>query len=208
MPTRGSKSKQEETRSNQELTGNNNTGGGGVVVVNSEHEEKSIEIAVGLAQLESKTPAWQSSFRLARKLHGLTAQNPEQFEKAVRAFCLNAGKPFEEFWYAFLDCWPKVRCADGDDIFSWALAKAQTDPYPLMRPIGPSYATLASVAYHLSIHTDPKPFWLPRERLGEILNVDSTTVTRIVKLLERNAIIRCVNSDFSYVAHRAKEYLL
>ncbi len=207
MSTRGSKSNQEETRSNQELTGNNNTGGGGVGVLYSDYEEESIQIALALAQTESKAPDWQSSFQLARKLHSLSAQNPEQFEKAVVAFCQQAGKPFEEFWYAFLDCWQKVRFAEGDDIFSWASKQAQIDPYPLTYSLGVSYAKLAAVAYHLSRHTKEKPFWLPRERLAETLNVSAKTVSRIINLLEKKSIIRCVNSDYSYTARRAKEYL-
>ncbi|QDV35319.1 hypothetical protein ElP_32220 [Tautonia plasticadhaerens] len=70
------------------------------------------------------------------------------------------------------------------------------------------YGVVASIAWHLSRHTAPGPFFLPRERIAELLGAEhAMTVTRIVNLLERDGIVRCVDAEFSYAKKKAKEYM-
>jgi hypothetical protein len=179
-----------------------------------EEEQGDVRLAVDLADARGQAPEWEVSFELARRLRSLSPTNPEQFEEAVRAFCERAGRPFEGFWYAFLDCWDKVRTAEGEDVFAWAAAEAERSPFPLTPCPGPMYETVASIAYHLSRHTAPGPFFLPLKRLAPLLKVKypktaseyPMTVSRIISLLEKNGVIKCVDNNYSYVKRKAKEY--
>jgi hypothetical protein len=192
------------TRKKQEYTGIKDTVGGG-----GRHggQERAKEMAVELATSKGGLPDWQASFHLARRLRQLSADHPEQFEPAVAAFCEQAGRPFEELWYAFLHCWPKVRTAEGDDVFAWAARRAVDQPYRPSPALGTMYGAVASIAWHLAELTGEKPFWLPRERLASLLNTNAMTVSRVVSLLERHQVVRCVDAGYSYTEGKAKEYV-
>ncbi|QDV39310.1 phage NrS-1 polymerase family protein [Tautonia plasticadhaerens] len=201
-------------RSIQENSGTLYTGKGGEGGVQQfepltpDLEARAIELAVELAISHGNLPDWQSTFLLARRLRTITGGLGEPFERAVAAYCERAGRPVEEYWYAFLDCWPKVRTAEGDDIFAWAVREAAEHAFPLSNNPGQMYRIVASIAWHLSRHTDPEPFYLPRKRITALLGAKSEmTVSRIVSLLVKDGIIRCVNEEFSYTKRKAKEYM-
>jgi hypothetical protein len=175
-------------------------------VTTEKGDEQGIQVAVELAEDKGDLPDWQAAFQLARRLRRLSADRPEQFEQAVAAFCRRAGREFEAFWYVFLHCWPKVRSAEGDDIFAWAAGKASEQPYTPSPCLGPMYKAVASIAWHLSEFTGG-PFWLPRERLASLLRTTAMTVSRVVGLLERYGVLRCVEGSYSYTQGKAKEYV-
>jgi putative DNA primase/helicase len=226
--TRGTKSIQENTRSIQENPREVNTvtpsgvegemmkGGRGL---DGEQQRRSeaktrgegqgeVGMAIELADSCGDAPDWEASFSLARRLRTLSEDNPEQFEEAVRAFCLRSERPFEEFWYAFLDCWEKVRTAEGEDVLAWAAKEAKKSPYTPTPCPGLLYATTASIAFHLSRHTNPEPFLLPVERLAALLEVKyAMTISRIINLLEKDGVIKCVDDNYNYVKGKAKEYI-
>src|SRR5262249_42595664 len=153
---------------------------------------------IDLAGAHKNAPVWRASFALARRLRTLADDHPEQFEAAVLAFCEKTGHDFEEMWYDFLACWEKVKIAEGIDILGWALARAKAEPYQAIPSFGAKYALLASTAWHLAQHTHPAPFWLPCKRLGALLGCTPMTVSRVIDLLEKNNIIKCVNETYSF----------
>jgi hypothetical protein len=169
--------------------------------------ERANELAVELAEGSGQLPDWQSAFQLARRLRTLSADHPEQFEQPAKTFCEKAGRPFEEFWYVFLHCWPKVKSAEGEDVFAWAAERATKEEYTPSPCLGPMYKAVASIAWHLSQFTNGSPIWLPRERLASLLKTNAMTVSRVVSLLERNGILRCVDGNYSYTQGKAKEYV-
>jgi putative DNA primase/helicase len=171
--------------------------------------EQGIQLAIELVKATAGLPLWRASFRLARRLRGLTDDNPRQFESAVKTFCEQAGRPFEEFWFSFLNDWKKVRVLEGDDALALAVAKAKEEPYPhISCSAGPLYDTLASVAWHLSRFTRGDFIQLPGERLSALLGAKKSTVYHVINLLKDDNIIACENeSGFSYVDRKAKDYL-
>jgi hypothetical protein len=169
--------------------------------------ERAKELAVELAGESGQLPDWQSAFQLARRLRTLSADHPEQFEQAAKAFCEKAGRPFEEFWYVFLHCWPKVKSAEGEDVFAWAAERATKEEFTPSPCLGPMYKAVASIAWHLSQFTNVRPIWLPRERLALLLKTNAMTASRVVSLLERNGVLRCVDGNYSYTQGKAKEYV-
>jgi putative DNA primase/helicase len=169
--------------------------------------ERASELAVELAEGSSQLPDWQSAFQLARRLRVISRDHPEQFERSVIAYCEKAGRPFEEFWYVFLSCWPKVRSAEGEDVFAWAAERAKSEEFTPTPCLGPMYKAVASIAWHLSQFTNGKPIWLPRERLANLLNTNAMTISRVVSLLERNGVLQCVDANYSYTQAKAKEYV-
>jgi hypothetical protein len=171
-----------------------------------EQRGEGVESVIDLANTLAKAPDWEASFTLARRLRTISDSNPEQFEAAVGAFCETSGRPTEEFWYAFLACWDKVRMAEGDDVFAWAAEESKKFPYRPTPSPGAKYAHVASMAYHLSRHTDPDRFFLPRVRLAELLGVTAQTISNIVNLMTKNGLIKCVDSEYSYRDGKAKEY--
>ena len=169
--------------------------------------EQGMEMALDLAETVGDIPDWEASFKLARRLRKLTDNRPEQFEAAIKAFCEKTKRPFEAFWYDYIVVWDKVKSAEGDDVLGWAMAKAKEDPYThISCSIGALYVTIASLSWQLSRLTGGKPFWLPRKRLGELYEVAAMTITRVVMLLEKNGIIKCVNASYKFTERKAKEY--
>lgn len=172
-----------------------------------EVSEQGIQVAVRLAETQGDLPDWKATFELARDLRELAKDHPDQFKPAVIVFCERTGRKFEEFWYMFLDCWPKVRTAKGQDVFAWAAEQAKAHPYFPVPNLGPMYEMVASIAWHLSKYTGSAPFWLPRERLASLLMTNAMTITRIVKLLVANGVVKCENAEYSYTKKKAKEYV-
>lgn len=167
--------------------------------------ERTVAVVVELAEEDANLPLWQASFRLARRLRKLTKTAPEQFEQAVRAYCLKSGRQFDELWYDFLVTWERVETAEGDDPLTWAVEMAKTEPYPLCS-LGDLYSSIAGLAWHLSRLTAGKTFFLPRERLGELYGFSAMTISRVVTLLEKKNIIKRSDKEYSYVKGEAQEY--
>jgi putative DNA primase/helicase len=201
--TRGAKLRQ----SSQETTG-------GVRSCIHEHagrrEEDLVEqgrgMAADLAAGLGRTPCWEASFALARRLRRLADDRPERFEPAVAEFCKLSGRDMDELWYAYLSCWTKVRMAEGDDVFAWAAKMAEDEPLQFNPALRPLFDRVGSIAWHLAGLTYPDPFWLPRERLAPLLNVSAMTVSNIISLLVKEGVLACVDADYSYAAAKAKEY--
>jgi hypothetical protein len=130
-------------------------------------------------------------------------------EDVVKVFCEKANRPFEDFYITFLDAWDKVRLAEGEDVFAWAVQEAERAPIPLDYCSTGKYLFVASLAWYLAQSNYPKPFWLPRKQIAELLKSDASTVTRIVNLLIKKGVILCVNEDYSFRGKesKAKEYV-
>jgi hypothetical protein len=166
-------------------------------------------MASELSESIHSLPDWESSFRLARKLKAVWQGEPETLEDAVKVFCEKANRPFEDFYIAFLDVWDKVRFAEGEDVFEWAVSEAERSPLTLdYCPTG-KCRFVASLAWYLAQCTYPEPFWLPRKQIAELLKSDASTVTRIVSPLTKKGVILCVNEDYSFRGKesKAKEYV-
>jgi hypothetical protein len=168
--------------------------------------EAAKRLALELARSDGHLPNFQLTFKLARRLRTLGVDERKLFTETVAVFCEATNREFEEFWYDFLDCWPKVRLAEGDDVFAWAARCAKERPYTPTPCLGLRYAAVASIAWHLSQYAGQKPFWLPRERLAELLGISASQVSKIVKLLVAEGVVRCVSDAYSYTEHKAKEY--
>jgi hypothetical protein len=167
--------------------------------------------AIELAGTQTKLPCGVASFNLARRLRNLSDERPEQFEYAVRAFCEHTGHDFEEFWYAFLASWSKVKVKEGDDVLTWAFEMAKVHPQPPSHcPAGNKgkYALVASIAFHLAQRTDPNPFLLPCKRLAFLLGTSAMTVSNIISLLKQNKVVVCVDENYEFTKKKAKEYRL
>jgi hypothetical protein len=147
-------------------------------------------------------------FVLARKLRSSAGECTGQvFQKAVLAFCERAGQPAEEYWYAFQVCCDKVKLAEGEDVVEWAVHMAEKQPVVTApTPLDTKYALVGSIAWHLAGFRRPKPFWFPTDRLAGLLAVNVRTIYRIILLLEKNGVIRCVNSDYSFTKGKSREY--
>ncbi len=167
---------------------------------------EGMQIAVELAKSRGRAPDWQAGFELARKLRTVSREDPVRFRPAVEAFCREAGRPFAEFWYVYLDCWAKVRVDEGEDAFSVAVRRAEEAPYEPTPCPGPEYARIASIAYHLGKLRHPEPFWLPLSRLSHVVGFSEMTISRILSLLARNGVIECVDPTYSFKDRKAKAY--
>ena len=199
------------TRNKQEKPGSKHNTTPEVVVSPpvEDRQGKAVELALKLATEVGDAPIWETSFRLARRLRTLSDDQPAQYEAAVRAFCEKTGQDYEEFWYGFILSWDKVKMAEGDDVLTWAANMAEAEPYPLSSCLGPTHGRIASIAWHLSHHTAPGPFFLPVLRLRDLLGLkNAMTVSRVNELLEKDGIIKCINEDYSYRGkdRKAKEF--
>jgi DNA-binding Lrp family transcriptional regulator len=65
---------------------------------------------------------------------------------------------------------------------------------------------VASLAYQLSGLQEGEEICLPRERIAEWLTVSPATVSRIVRLLVGNGILKSINENYSYKDGIAKTY--
>jgi hypothetical protein len=192
-----------------QYTGEVGGGGGGCIMPSPEVVQEAVRLAVDLADTLGPQPVWRSSFVLARRLRCVWEGEPEAMEKAAHAFSERAGCPAEEFYLAFLDCWPKVKFREGEDIFAWAARRVEAEPIQLDYCPTPKYGLVASLAWYLGQYQHPETFWLPRERVAELLDTDPSTVSRIVSLLVKKGVIACVREDYNWLGNdtRAKEYL-
>lgn len=175
-----------------------------------ELRERAEEIAIALAETNGEEPDWQVMFILAKELHHLSAEeffSAQSMEPAVIAFCKRVDKPAEDYWYAFRAAWDKVKFGAGKDVLEWAANKARSEPVLPTTPMRDKYVFVASFAWHLADLCKPKPIMLPLERIAALLNTSAKTVSNVIHSLKQDGIIRCVDEDYSFTKHRAKEYL-
>lgn len=208
--TRGTRNNQ-ITRNNQEQPRSKHCTTASAVVIPPLEDRQGISVglALKLADERGNAKVYESSFDLARRLRTLSDDHPEQYEAAARAFCEKTGQDYEHFWYAFNASWPKVRMAEGDDILAWAFNMAKAEPYPLPLCLGPAHGHIASMAWHLSRHTNPEPFFLPVKRLKVLLDAKHLMViSNAIDLLKKANVIKCVNDNYCFRGknRRAKEY--
>jgi putative DNA primase/helicase len=169
-----------------------------------------IQIAIELAETQGGSPDWQVMFVLARRLRSKLAGkwHEDLFQQAVVTFCERAQCPAEDYWYAFQSCWHKAKLAEGEDVVEWAVNMAKQQPVMVAdSPLNEKYALVGSVAYHFGEFRKPKPFWFPVKELASLLKATERTVYRVIELLEQRKVIRCVNADYSFTKHRAKEFI-
>jgi hypothetical protein len=163
---------------------------------------------LALAEEVDGLATWEVQFKLVRRLKKFADDNPEQFEPAIRAFCVKTGRPvrgaeWEDFSEGVLDLWDKVWSAEGDDPVEAAAELAKKDP-SYMPPCSdkPLYPALANIAYHLSQMTKGKPFWLTQTDLAKLLttqlgeNVRQESVSRALARLQKNGILKCTNPNY------------
>jgi hypothetical protein len=103
-------------------------------------------------------------------------------------------------------CWDKVRCPEGCDALDVAVEQAKDRPLNIPGSLGALYTTVASVAYHLSLHLHPNPLFLPRERLAELLGTSAITISRVVSLLVSKKVLNEEDATWSYQKHKCKTY--
>jgi DNA-binding MarR family transcriptional regulator len=115
--------------------------------------------------------------------------NPQQYAQAV---CQRAGHSFLSY---------------SAEVPGQETRQAEEQPYHPTPCLGEKHALVASFAYHLANYTRPEPFMLPVKRLASLLGVSAQTVSRIIDLLEKNEVIKCVKEDYSFTERRAKEYV-
>jgi hypothetical protein len=172
--------------------------------------EKAVQTARALAETHGEEPDWQAMFILARKLRLLVsggAGRPDPFQAAVLAYCERLGQPAEDYWNTFRICWDKAKLAEGESVLDWAANMARERPYMPAGPLREKYAFVASLAWHLADFRGTKPFWLPLRPIASLLKTNVMSVSRVIDLLEKDRIIRCVKEDYSYTKKKAKEYI-
>jgi hypothetical protein len=149
--------------------------------------------------------AWKWPFLLARELRAFGG-SPEDYLEAITAFSEGSGMDFDDAYYGVLDTWPKVEIPAGGDALSVAVEQAKANPVRVPGNHTPLYERLASVAYYLSLHKHPEPFFLPRKALGRALECAPVTVGRIVNLLVKEGVLREIDERWSYAEGKAKTY--
>ncbi len=167
---------------------------------------QAVQLALGLVDVIGREPDWRAAFVLARTLMTISKASPEPYRDAVFAFCERAGRPAEDLWYAFLDVWPRVELAEGEDALGLAVAQAEAEPLPPNPNRGPDYDRVASIAYHLASANSPAPFFLPIPRLAKLIGKSATTASNILKILQADGVIRCVKAEYSFAEGRAREF--
>ena len=171
-----------------------------------EQESKALELATTLADDVGNLRDWEAAFKLARRLQSLTKEGPERFFKAAEAFCTATGRPVADFWYAFLTAWDRVKVPENEGPLRRAVEVAREKLASLQGHRLYHALLLATVAWYLSEFTEDGLFWLPREELGELLEVAPKTITNIVNLLEKRGIVSCEDDNFSYKQKLCKLY--
>ena len=143
------------------------------------------------------------TFNLARRLlrHG---EHPEPFADAVRVFCEEAGRDYDEFWVEFLWCWPKVRSAEGSGGWAWAEAAAVERPVEFLPGAGWAVNRAATLAYHLSLLTSPFPF--PVEKVGAACGMSAMMGSKLTQLLAERKVINQVKKPNRFT-REAAEYV-
>jgi hypothetical protein len=184
----------------------------GLAEVTSDVREEAVQIAMELAETSSELPDWQVMFLLARKilsrLAGERNVDVEAFQESVLAFCERVGRSAEEYWECFQTCWSKVKLAEGEDLFQWALNMANKEPYMAPKtPLDRLFAQAASVMYHLGEFRKPKSFWITGTTLASLLKIEERRAYRLLDLLQTKEVIKCVNANYSFKKHIAREFV-
>lgn len=152
--------------------------------------EEAITAAIELAcEQESQGDDFEHSFALARRLLNFSTK-PEPLMPAVQAYCAETGRVFEEFWLRVLECWPRVKRAEGDGDWAWAQRMAVEQPVDFLPGMGPEVNRVASLAYYLS--TRRKPFPFPVEKVGEAIGMSTQMGSVTRKLLQQEKVIALV----------------
>jgi hypothetical protein len=106
-----------------------------------------------------------------------------------------------------LAAWDKVRLKEGDDVLAWAFAMSKLCPRLPDPCRTEKYGLVASIANYLAEFKKDAPFFLPVQRLGDLLGVSAMTISNVICLLEKDRVVECVKQS-NYAQQRAKEYRL
>lgn len=169
---------------------------------------EAVAHAIALADERGGLPVPDLAFALARRLHLLDRERPEQFAGAVRAFCERAGLDYREFWLSFLDRWPRVRLAEGEGDFSWAEKRAREKPLDCLPDLGEDFVLVGSLAFYLARRTAPAPFFLPVAKVGQVMGMSAQMGSIVVRQLVQRGVITPVDGSYSFAkgSAKAKEY--
>lgn len=165
------------------------------------------ELAIALAEDHDKTRPDNglAAFQLARRLRTVSDGAAEQFGDIVRAYAERRDLDPDEFWILFDHRWDAVRTAEGEDSLTIAMALADAEPYRPDPCPYPSYARVASVAYHLARLRGDEPIFLPQKRLAKWLGLSQPAVSAIIGKMQRAGLIELV-AEGRYSRGEAAEY--
>ena len=153
-----------------------------------------------------RLPAWQSLFRLARRLKTFPEFDPMTDLEPVRRFCRGVGIDPEAGVVEFPDRWDLVRLPEGSDPFDACVELARKCPTPVAGvPPGTHWATAASIAFQLHLHNLNQPFPFALTRLAPALGTDHMTASRVFKRLVTLGVIEVTKATWSYSKHESRE---
>jgi hypothetical protein len=167
------------------------------------------DMARQLAETDGDKEVWDVMFTLVRRLK-LRGEDWDYFGEVVKVFCEAADKPYDEYFNAFVRKYDKVETAEGETVLDWAANRAKAHPVTPKPCFTSSYQMVASIAYHLSNIQGEHPFWLPGDRIAEIMGTNKMNVSRIIQNLQSRGVIKCVNQDWEWRQGRkrkCKEYV-
>jgi hypothetical protein len=165
---------------------------------------RAIELALDLAGRD--IPEYRRPFDLARRLRTMSAEDPFQFEPAVRAFAERTGDDPETFWLSFYDVWDRILKPEGDDPLAMAAGEADRTPYTPSPCVSPIYAKFASIAWHLALIRGEEPIFLPQARLAELLDTSQRTVSTIISIARKHRLIEVVDGTYDSRTGKAMTY--
>jgi putative DNA primase/helicase len=165
--------------------------------------EAAVAAATALAiEQDGQGDDFEASFALARRLLRF-GPSPEPFRVAAKAYCREAGRPFDAVWLRVLECWPRVRVVEGDGDWAWAARMAVDQPLDLLPGAGVMANRAASLAYYLSRRKQPFPFGV--EKVAEVLGMSAPMGTVVIRLLKSRGLIR-LTREYDRRLKQAREY--
>jgi hypothetical protein len=145
----------------------------------------------------AKTPL---AFQLAQRLKWLDmGADGQDYEEAVRHYCVRAETDFEDFYTAFLTAFDNAKFGKSDiDTFTEAARLADESPVEFpegFKPPTENYRRIYSLCVHLDRHNHGEPFILPQTRIATWLGIPQPRVSNILAWLghDKRQIIRCVD---------------